>query len=455
MRRIAAVTVLIAACAGLAGPAAAPAAKPGTFAGTLGVAVPKGGEAEVRAVSRADGRIAAARQLPRSGAFSLRLPAGSYLVLGTVQPAPGRGKATQVRTAVSLKAGQQRKRINIKRTKKRKRRATRSSARAAFVQELGQVTPDNVAIGLPNFTASGPLSPDAKAVVGGLNDLMITDMLDRGRSECDLTIVEVEHRADILKELEFQQSPYVDPSSRVTRNFIQQDISVEGTLKAAGPGRLTAEVKLRDARTGKEVGSLSRTFAENDLFDAMEQLAHAAADESCKFHQAYDVTLTVKGDGIFATHTGSGTIDTKLQAARGAAKGAAWHGSGPLQWGALTFASKTPHCSLIDPVAPQTTWSVTMLDSGGGTLQVTWGVGGSDAPTASIDCEPTSKDDPDPPPIPGMPGPSLLNIAPTTFDIPYAGGKQAVGGGINQGGDGFFNNGTITVTPNGVARSTP
>jgi hypothetical protein len=34
--------------------------------------------------------------------------------------------------------------------------------------------------------------------------------------------------------------------------------------------------------------------------------------------------------------------------------------------------------------------------------------------------------------------------------VPYAGGKQAVSGVVEDGGYGFFNTGTVTVEPAGV-----
>ena len=45
---------------------------------------------------------------------------------------------------------------------------------------------------------------------------MIVDVMN-ARSDCGTTLIEVERRAELLKELEFQQSPYVDPSTRAAR----------------------------------------------------------------------------------------------------------------------------------------------------------------------------------------------------------------------------------------------
>ena len=58
--------------------------------------------------------------------------------------------------------------------------------------------------------------------------------------------------------------------------------------------------------------------------------------------------------------------------------------------------------------------------------------------TASVVC-------PDAPVIPGQPGPSLVNPLPTTFEMPVAGGQQAISGGVLSGGQGFAHSGTITI----------
>jgi hypothetical protein len=65
--------------------------------------------------------------------------------------------------------------------------------------------------------------------------------------------------------------------------------------------------------------------------------------------------------------------------------------------------------------------------------------------TATIDCPPEGDPPYDPPPIAGQPGPALVGVAPTSFELPPEGGSQAIGGGIQSGGDGFFNSGVLTV----------
>jgi hypothetical protein len=355
------------------------------------------------------------------------------------------GRVAQQRIAVSLKAGQKRRGAKLT-ARKRKRKAKRATA--AFVQEHGEVTPGRVAVEIPDVT--GTVSdPELAAFRGGINDFVTTDVIDQGGRKCGLAVLEVDRRADLIKELEFQQSPYVDPSTRVVRNFILGDVEVRGTLKEVGGGKATVTFTTVDKRTGKPLGSRSTTFGE-DAFDRLEELASGLVDDLCKLSDVYEVTLDVTGEGRFATHDAGGTMHAVLRARRdGSGGGGVWRASGPLQWQNVAFRTKT-ECSYIDPIAPVVTWSVTIHVAGEDQLQVTWTRDANDSVTASVDCPPTGPDDPDPPPIPGQPGPSLVGIAPESFIVPFTGGAQALGGGVSDGGDGFFDSGSITVRPSGV-----
>jgi hypothetical protein len=122
--------------------------------------------------------------------------------------------------------------------------------------------------------------------------------------------------------------------------------------------------------------------------------------------------------------------------------------SGPLQWQNVGFTSKIG-CPYVDIVVPAIAWSVKIADAGDG-LTVTWSRDGNDTTTASVDCPPSGPDDPDPPPIPGQAGTSLVNTGPETFTLNYTGGTMLISGIVQDGGDGFFNDGTLTVKPIGI-----
>ena len=423
--------------------AADASAKPGTFAGSLGVKVPKGAEAGIRAVNRATGTVAAARPVGRSGRFSLSLAPGQYLVVGTVMTKQGQGgpeadrgqpqvwpeaQAQLAEGAASASAG-------------------RGRPRAAFVQELGNVTPGRLAVELPKVTGSTG-DPDWDALSGGIEDFMMTELVEA--TKCGTAVIEFERRAELLKGLEFEMSPYVDPATRPKRNLVIADIQLRSSISAAPRGGAKIAMRIVDSATGKTLGSRETTLGREDWAGPLEVIAKKISDDICKLSDVYEVTLDVSGEGRFATHSGTGAIHQTLRARRNDPTEKVWRASGPLQWGAVTFATNISECPLIDYVIPAVTWSVTITDAGGGELQVAWVLGGNDSTTASVDCHPSGPGDPDPPPIPGQPGVALLNTGPGTFVVPNAGGMQPVSGIVSDGGDGFFNSGQVTVTPAGV-----
>lgn len=436
----------LALIAALASPTAAATPKLGTFAGSIGVTVPRGAEAEVRAIDRATGTLVGADEIGRNGRFSLRLPAGSYTVVGTVVSRRKGAKPVTVVSAVSLKAGQKRTQANLKRKRKKKPKR----ARAAYVQERGQVTPGSIALEIPDVT--GSLSGDFGAVRRGLNDLAVTDLVGGyAKVECDIAVLEVDRRADALKELEFQQSPYVDPSTRVQRNFVLGDVEVVGRATQVSADRIEVTYGLRDKRTGADLGSVKGTAGGDRFFEDLEQLSQRLANEICKLSDTYEVTIDVRGQGNFATHATSGVLQATLKARRANRKAQTWTQTGPIAWTPPAIVSKT-ECAYIAPVVPTVAWTVTLTVAGEDRLTVAWGVDASDMSTASVDCPPSGPKDPDPPPIPGQPGTALLNTGPTSFVLPFAGGVEQLRGEVSDGGDGFFNTGTMTVKPGPIVR---
>lgn len=425
-----AVLALLCAPAAVAG-----AATPnGTFAGTLGLRIPKGGHATVRAVNVATGVVAAAKDVGRTGAFSLTLPPGPYVVRGVVVPRRGRVVAQAI--AVSLKPGQRRRRAKLN---ARRHKTAKKHARAAYVTERGDLRLGTAAVGIYPFTTTA--TGDLGMFASGFHDLLTTDVINLGPERCSgRTVVrEVARIKDVLREFELGDSPYADKSTFHKRNLIVVDVAVRGTISPSGEVQIT----ISNDRTGAPLGSVSGVLG-SDPFAAEEHLADQVMDQLCKLAETYEVTLDVAGTGHFATHDGAGTIHAVVLARQGDQD---WTGSGPLQWQNASFASKTD-CAYVDPVVPAITWSVKLVEQDSG-LQLTWSRSGNDSTTASVDCPPGGPDDPDPPPIPGQPGVALLNTGPESFMVPVEGGTQAISGIVADSGDGFFNTGTITVRPMG------
>lgn len=424
----------------LAAPAAAQAAaRPGVFAGTLGMKIPAGGHATIRATEAGGGAVAAAKDVGRSGAFSLRLPPGAYVVRGVV--VPRRGRPTTKAIAVSLKPGQQRRRSTLTARKRTRSKTSSARARAAYVTERGNVALGTVAVGIHQF--SGPSGGELGAFARGFHDLLISDVFERAGARCKgrVALREVARIADVLREFELAKSPYADRSTFPKRNFIVVDVAVRGQIVQLPGGAAKVVVTITDDRTGASLGEIDAPLGTNVLAGE-ERVADQLVDKLCKLSETFKVTLDVSGTGRFATHDAAGTMHSVLLARR---TGDAWIADGPLQWQNVIFTSKLD-CPYVDVVVPVIGWSVRITDSGGG-LVLSWSRSGNDTATASVDCP----GDPDPPPIPGQAGTALVSTGPATFSLPYSGGALPITGVVEDDGDGFFNSGTITVQPAGIS----
>jgi hypothetical protein len=256
-----------------------------------------------------------------------------------------------------------------------------------------------------------------------------------------VTLREVARLAEALREFELGKSPYADKSTFPQRDLVVLDAAVRGTFSEAADGTASVSLTITNDRTGAQLGVIEAPLG-TDVFAGEEKVADQLTQKLCDLSETFEVTLHVNGAGRFATHDSSGTMDAVLLARR---EGEAWTDSGPVQWQSVGFTSKS-ECTYVDVVIPAIGWSVKITDAGD-QLMVTWSRNGNDGPTASVDCP----GDPfDPPPIPGQPGPALINTGPESFPLPYAGGTMPISGVVQDGGDGFFNDGTITVKPIGI-----
>ena len=201
-------------------------------------------------------------------------------------------------------------------------------------------------------------------------------------------------------------------------------------------------VGAQDLRTLDNVkGMFVAAIATNLLtLAAVEYVRKVAVDRLDKVKCGYRVTFVVNGTGIFATHDASGRISIETDAVpAGPGK---WTATAPSAWQNLSFTSKTD-CAYVSPVTGGTFTAELQLTPAN-LLHVTWSTdAGGGTATASVDCPPS--DEYDPPPIPGQVGPSLVGIAPLSFEFPAEGGSQAISGGVTLGSDGFFNDGALTV----------
>ncbi len=166
---------------------------------------------------------------------------------------------------------------------------------------------------------------------------------------------------------------------------------------------------------------------------------------------AYEVKLDDHELGDFATHTSNGRIVATLRPEPVAQSNPAkWTGGGPLAWSEVTATSKIQYCDTVSPISGGA-WTVTITQATPETLTVALDFSADTRVLWTMHCDfppdPGGGGDPPPTDSPGLQGPSVLAMTPLTFTVPAAGGTQALGGTLLDGGDGFTTNGTLTVTP--------
>ena len=388
---------------------------------------PAAGVTSVRAVDLRTQEIAGTADVARRGGWSLRaLPAGTYSVVTAV--VRRRGRVTQaISPAVRVrKAG----RVGV-RTSLRRRKVPPPRRLHAGTTPVVQVRA---------LAGSGPNAQMGR----GLAEMLITELGD-GDAKCPIRQKEGIREDLIIQELALQNSGLIDPSTRIVPRPITATLEVRGSVTTTADS-ITWSIRLIDAATGTTVGGDEGTArgADGILGEAPAQIAARLLDQICGAR--YDVALSIRTDARFASHIASGTISAVVTATgartpRGSPP-ARFSASGALGYDNLSFIP-TQECGLSGPVSEPGSWNVVLEVTPAGRLRVTWDpeAGGTVVKgTATITC-PT-----DPPvPVPGFPGPSLVNPAPLTFELPVDGGQQDVSGGIQSGAQGWTHSGTITI----------
>lgn len=281
-----------------------------------------------------------------------------------------------------------------------------------------------VKLGTVREATSPKITSSARAVIapdGSLQPIAFTvsASLDYSRSAQVLAFLQSRSRAVATGTM----TGTVDPATgKISGARIQSNVRTSGF----GADQAAADAQFRAV--------LEQSMSE-EVARLREKLVKAAKECGAR----YEVTLALTTDAEFATHSASGTLNSTLVAVPGGT-GGGFTATGPLGYGDLRFTSKIGECSYSNPVSVAATWTVTVERTSTDRLRVTWDTAATGPKaTATISCPGGS--------VPGQPGPILLQPAPTTFELPEAGGQQAIGGGFQDGGDGFVNTGTMTVTP--------
>lgn len=425
-------SIAIAGAALAAGASLAAAATP-TVVGKVGGKLPPSSRAatEIRAFEAGQARLVARAKVARNGTFRLALPPGGYVLATSITPERGRSRAAVRRLIpLTLAAGQRRRRVKIAKPTAKSSAAASPSGQVAYMQESGAINPGKIAFSVEHFTgATGELGVMNK----GLAELLQVDLF---RTPCRTSSVgNSSDRVLIARELEFEMSEYVDPATRVTRNFIDPDIVVHGRLKSRG-GDLGYALTLVDRRTGAILETVAGTLDGRDLFAAEERLARRLAKRLCAYGEVFEVTFAGTGRATFATHSATATLSAQPITAKPIARdrqGAIrWEGSAPVSWSNVAVTSTTD-CSYADPVSGGT-WTA-KLARAGERLDVQWLADAGAAGTATVVCPIDGGGEVR---VPGQPTTALVGSTPVRFLLPPD-GVQPVTGGFKDAGSGWDN----------------
>jgi hypothetical protein len=227
------------------------------------------------------------------------------------------------------------------------------------------------------------------------------------------------------------------------------DANSGGVFGPHGSWRYGRGFPISDLRTVDNIKAMAATSIATNVLTlaALEYLRKVTLDRINKSPCGYTVFVDIASRAITASYDAFGTLKFPVPTRAVAGSTTRWHGTAPALFGDLSFTAKS-ECVMHSPVNTPGTFTVDIERLPSDNLKVTWSADPSSS--ASIDCPPDDSEPPyDPPPIPGMTGPSLLGATPATFELPASGGLQVIGGGIDAGGgDGFFDSGSLLVSAN-------
>ena len=249
-----------------------------------------------------------------------------------------------------------------------------------------------------------------------------------------------------------QKEVTIRVKSRITGQPVESDLTLQPSGGATVSPQTTTTTpskpaKVRVKMPAKGKGSQVRAAAAKGsvaITGLSERGRARGTVGSDEVPETFEVAFDVRGEGRFATHDATGTFRSTVLARR-QDDGTTWKGSAQAAWSDLGATSKVSRCSYASPLSGGTL-GVELTRTGESTVKVTWTTpdGAGLASSFTVTCT----FPPNPPAVvAGQPGPSLVPLRPESVTLPITGGSRPLTGSITVGGDGFFTNGTLTVTP--------
>jgi hypothetical protein len=238
---------------------------------------PAAGVSLVQALDLSDGTLAATDYADRRGRYSIKVPPGPYALVGGSVFSKSTKPTVRLLGALRARAGKPRHLALSLRPKRR--RPGRAAANGSAAPPI---------VGVPYFTGGAPFQSR------GLATMVETDLVQLNAGPpCKFTVVDVQRRDEVIREIRLQQTEFFDPATRVRPGrLLQPQLLVKGRLTPQAGGGLSYDISVVDAGSGKVKGSTSGQIPESAFTTASQgiarELAKIAQSQGCsnELHQA-------------------------------------------------------------------------------------------------------------------------------------------------------------------------
>lgn len=245
---------------------------------------PTAGVSLVQAMSLRNGALGAAGYVSGQGRFSLKVPPGPYALLAS-SVLFKRGKPTvRLVGALWARAGKPR-RVSVSLRPRRVHKRTHGARAGAAARPSARAAVGGSAesrrVGVMDFTGGAPYQNR------GLASMVVTDLvqLDAG-PPCAFTVLELQRREEILREIRLQQTEFFDPASRVQPgHLLQPNLVVNGSLVSHGGDDVSYALTV--VKNGKVKGTVSGRTGADGWLTASGAIARQLAKIICEPDDMY------------------------------------------------------------------------------------------------------------------------------------------------------------------------
>jgi len=145
-------------------------------------------------------------------------------------------------------------------------------------------SPSGLVVGVTKFEGKG----DNPGMGAFLSDTIMGGLLTAGEP-CKLRLTEWTRRGDVLKEIEFGQTPYVDKATAPKKGqLLQPDVFIEGSVNTSGTS-MTWSIQAREASTGAVIAEDQGTGT-MEGWSTSDGIAKRLAGKLCKKKAGYRIT---------------------------------------------------------------------------------------------------------------------------------------------------------------------